>query len=180
MVVVLDNKVQQEEKEQVVHLILVQVLEDLVVAVVEAVELVQLFHLVVAVLLVVKESNYLGLYRHGDGDKIMMVDYQDKHQLLPIQQDLLVQEENCLGDMDGLQVVEVVDERHLVHLLLVKEELVVVMDQEMIRPMVDLLVLVVVDMVIGLLLVLEVVGEELEQLVLYHPQLVEEKVVLVL
>ena len=66
------------------------------------------------------------------------------------------------------------------HLLLVKEELVVVMDEEMIRPMVDLLVLVVVDMVIGLLLVLEVVGEELEQLVLYHPQLVEEKVVLVL
>ena len=128
MVVVLDNKVHQQEMVQVLHLILVQALGEVVVEAVEAVELVRLgIHLLVAALLVVKESNYLGLYQHGDGEKIMMQDYQDNHQLLPIQQDLLVQEENCLGDMDGLQVVAVVDERHLVHLLLVKEELVVVM-----------------------------------------------------
>jgi hypothetical protein len=82
-----------------------------------AVELVKLVGpLLLVVLLVVKESNYLGLYQHGDGGKIMMQDYQDKHQLLPTQQDLLVQEENYLGDMDGSQVVEVVDVRHLVDL----------------------------------------------------------------
>ena len=117
MVVVVGEVNFKVEKVQVLHLILVQVLGEVVVLVAAAVELVKLVGpLLLVVLLVVKESNYLGLYQHGDGGKIKMQDYQDKHQLLPTQQDLLVQMDHYLGDMDGSQVVEVVDVRHLVDL----------------------------------------------------------------
>ena len=117
-----------EEMEQVLHLTLVQVLEEVVVLEVAVVVLVRLgIHLPLLVLLVVQENNYLGLYQHGDGDKIILQEDQDKHQLLLIQQDLLVQEENYLGDMDGSQVVVAVDEMVLGKLE-VKVWQVVVMD----------------------------------------------------
>ena len=57
----------------------------------------------------------------------MMQDYQDKHQLLPLQIYLLVQEDNYLGDMDGSQVAAAVEEMNLGKLEELVEQ-VVVMD----------------------------------------------------
>jgi hypothetical protein len=164
-----------EEMEQVLHLTLVQVLEEVVVLEVAVVVLVRLgIHLPLLVLLVVQENNYLGLYQHGDGEKIILQEDQDKHQLLPIQQDLLVQEENYLGDMDGSQVAAAVEEINLGKLEELVEQ-VVVMDHIVICLGVVLLTLVVMDMVDGLLLVLVVVEEELDHQVVYHPQLVVQE-----
>tara|TARA_B100000579_G_scaffold355617_1_gene311020 strand:- start:195 stop:593 length:399 start_codon:yes stop_codon:yes gene_type:complete len=132
VVVVLEPKVQKEEMGQVFHLILVQVLGEVVVLEVAAVELVRLVLIqMLVVLLVVQESNYLGLYPHGDGEKIIRQEDQEQHHLPRNRQDLLVQEENYLGDMDGSQVVVAVDEKNLDKLEeLVKQ--VVVMDQKII------------------------------------------------
>ena len=123
---------------------------------------------------VVREYNYLGLYQHGDGGKIMMQDYQEHHQLLPIPQDLLVQEETYLGDMGGFVVVETVV-LVIIPILNFLAMLVLVLVHIQEVPMVGLQVMALMDGVIGLLLALVVV-----EVVLEVHLLKEEKVVLVL
>ena len=104
----------------------------------------------------------------------MMQDYQDKHQLLPIPQDLLVQEETYLGDMGGFVVVETVV-LVIIPILNFLDMLVLVLVHGQEVPMVDLQVMDLMDGVIGLLLALVVV-----EVVLEVQLLKEEKVVLVL
>tara|TARA_B100001250_G_scaffold390692_1_gene390894 strand:- start:90 stop:617 length:528 start_codon:yes stop_codon:yes gene_type:complete len=165
------------------HLTLVQVVKGLVILVVEVVvllEMVDLHQQPTPVQMQSKEHNYLGRYLHGDGGNSILQDYQEHHQLLPIQQDLLVQEDNYLGDMDGLLVAVVVVEVFLVLATVVTDMLEVEQDQEKIHPMVDLQVLDLMDLVFGLLLVLVVVEEELVDLVILPFLVQQEEVLLVL
>ena len=122
-------------------------------------------------LVVVQENNYLGLYQHGDGDKVIPQENQEHHQLLPIQQDMLVQQDNYLGIMDGSAAVAVA-----VAILHQVQEVVLVLEMVLHQqPLgVDLQVLDLMDGVIGLLMALVVV-----EVVLEVHLLVEEKVVLV-
>ena len=161
VVVVLNIKVLHQVKVLLVQvhsltLILVEGVMDLRLVVVEALVAVDLLKALVA--LVVKDHNYLGLYQHGDGDKVILRVNQQTHQLqmVVLVLDHKVQQENLLGDMDGLQ--EVVEEEIIVGQVVVLPMRVEDWEQvQQCRPMMDLLLADLMVLLVGVLLILVVV-----------------------